>query len=500
MESIDITKIIETVKDVSAKVCEKILINKNVQGTSYATIVSINSNGTYNVQVAGGGETYLNFINKSITPLLVVGDCVVIKYSQGNMSNGYISEKMGYDNGTIPFIAGTQTSATGSWTGISNLETLHDGQQIAYWLPYNGSGNATLDLTLANGTTTGAINCYYSGSGRVTTQYDAGNIIKFTYRKDVSINGSSTKYTGWWNDAQYYSDNQYSDFYYGYIKVRNTITANFLIVGNDDGYCNIGAGVSFNINYPILLSYANMTTTTKSINNYIGQINIYVPSMLSTFVGIQGEMIYLKGTLVYDTFTIASSDWLTCTPTANDGYTYIALGLCSYTGSSTNTNYLRLQSSHPILTNIDYTMTQTEYNALVTLLGGGRKRLIDWIYPVGHIIESTNANFNPNRLYVGTTWKKIEGRFMLGSSSSYSLGDTGGSADAVIPSHNHSYTLPLDDGSSGLFTDIRSSKPASFTHILGGLGGTYYTGVAGVSGTGKNMPPYKVVNIWERTA
>lgn len=48
-------------------------------------------------------------------------------------------------------IIGTQAQATGAWTGVAKFDALQDGQQITYWLPYNGSGNATLNLTLANG-------------------------------------------------------------------------------------------------------------------------------------------------------------------------------------------------------------------------------------------------------------------------------------------------------------------------------------------------------------
>ena len=108
----------------------------------------------------------------------------------------------------LPFIVGTQTAATGSWTGnASSISALFDGLTIRYWLPYAGSGNATLNLTLANGSTTGAVNCYYSGTARLTTHYAAGNIITLTYRSNVSIAGSSTKYTGWWADANYDSGN-----------------------------------------------------------------------------------------------------------------------------------------------------------------------------------------------------------------------------------------------------------------------------------------------------
>lgn len=60
------------------------------------------------------------------------------------------------------FVVGTQTATTGAWTGNVNFTSLKDGQQITYWLPYGSSGSVTLELTFPDGTTTGAVPCYYS--------------------------------------------------------------------------------------------------------------------------------------------------------------------------------------------------------------------------------------------------------------------------------------------------------------------------------------------------
>ena len=101
----------------------------------------------------------------------------------------------------LPFVIGTQTAATESWTGTaSTISSLFDGLTIRYWLPYAGSGNATLNLTLADGTSSGAIPCYYGGTSRLTTHYGAGNIVTLTYRENVTI-GSTTIENGWWADA-----------------------------------------------------------------------------------------------------------------------------------------------------------------------------------------------------------------------------------------------------------------------------------------------------------
>ena len=71
------------------------------------------------------------------------------------------------------FIEGTQTAATGAWTGVTKDSALYKGKFIIYKLPYAGSGNATLNLTLSTGTKTGAKNVYRYGTTRLSTQYSA---------------------------------------------------------------------------------------------------------------------------------------------------------------------------------------------------------------------------------------------------------------------------------------------------------------------------------------
>lgn len=97
-------------------------------------------------------------------------------------------------------VKGTQTAVTGAWTGTLNVPELYDGLTIAYYLPYNGNGNnVTLNLTLSTSGTTGAINCYYNGNNRLTTQFATGNTIILTYWKagSIKINGTATTDNRW---------------------------------------------------------------------------------------------------------------------------------------------------------------------------------------------------------------------------------------------------------------------------------------------------------------
>ena len=62
---------------------------------------------------------------------------------------------------TAEVIVGTQTAATNTWTGNATFSELKDGQTILYWLPFAGtSSSATLNLTLSDGTATGAARVY----------------------------------------------------------------------------------------------------------------------------------------------------------------------------------------------------------------------------------------------------------------------------------------------------------------------------------------------------
>lgn len=102
--------------------------------------------------------------------------------------------------GSIHTVIGTQNASTGSWTGnLTSIDALYDGLTIAYYLPYAGSGNASLNLTLKNNTTTGAINCYLSNNTRLTTEYEQGSVIYLTYFSAgaISINGTATQSARW---------------------------------------------------------------------------------------------------------------------------------------------------------------------------------------------------------------------------------------------------------------------------------------------------------------
>ena len=114
------------------------------------------------------------------------------------------------------------------------------------------------------------------------------------------------------------------------------------------------------------------------------------------------------------------------------------------------------------------------------------------------IIQSTTLDTAAKviAIYGGTSWTKIEGRFLLGQSSSYAINSTGGEATHTLtidemPAHTHNYD---------------KTRYAASKYYLVGSGQEWIgqpSGTTTSTGGGQahnNMPPYKAVYIWERTA
>ena len=135
---------------------------------------------------------------------------------------------------------------------------------------------------------------------------------------------------------------------------------------------------------------------------------------------------------------------------------------------------------------------------------------IQTIYPVGSIYTST-VSTNPNTLFGFGTWVSFgAGQVLLGQDgSTYTAGATGGSADAIIPSHTHTATV-TDPGhfhSIGYgFSLVSPGGTGSLIQIGSTDTNTKTTGISvtnastGVSPTGGNLQPYIVVYMWNRTA
>ncbi len=173
---------------------------------------------------------------------------------------------------------------------------------------------------------------------------------------------------------------------------------------------------------------------------------------------------------------------------------------------------------------VDKANTAVQPAAMDTAIAAAIATAKTALYPVGSIyINATNAT-NPSTLLGFGTWTAFgAGRVPVGFNASDPLFDTaeetGGSKDAVVVSHTHSFSATTSsagehnhtltqggyNGSNGFiynngagFTSDGSSTTTSagaHTHTVSGT-----TASAGSSGTDANLQPYITVYMWKRTA
>lgn len=161
------------------------------------------------------------------------------------------------------------------------------------------------------------------------------------------------------------------------------------------------------------------------------------------------------------------------------------------------------------------------------------KEVIDIVHPVGSIWETTTTD-DPNTLWAGTTWVKMDaGRVLVaagsytesGTTYTYNLGDTGGEAKhqlstdelaahghnvscSTTGNHTHLVSRNLDisgesvnnsEGSRDTIGNYDGTSTCS-TSFSGDHTHTVNIGSAGGNQRHENRMPYIVINRWKRTA
>jgi len=146
------------------------------------------------------------------------------------------------------------------------------------------------------------------------------------------------------------------------------------------------------------------------------------------------------------------------------------------------------------------------------------------VYPVGSVYINGSSTTNPATLLGFGTWVAIgAGRVLVGQdtgdASFNSMGETGGSKNAIVVSHTHSATSSVSDpghnhgmtyganpdtfsSTVNFPTDGRGTndQPTSQWKGTTGISVSTSIGSTGSSGTNANLQPYLVVKMWQRTA
>ena len=296
---------------------------------------------------------------------LLQGDNVVWA-DCGDVSVSYKADTKGYvDN--VPhhtyYVKGTQTASTGAWTGdLPEVETLFEGLTIDYYLPYAGSGNATLNLTLKGGVQTGEVNCYYGGTNRLSTQVPQYYVCHLVYQT-VTISG--TEYTGWYLSRSIDSNDVANmvRYYNNYIKASSVIYRTQLLFHTDEDTVtplnNVNNSTATNktmltnvefdpyghIYYYSSTTQRNQGAVFNCSETYHQHSGVDLRFSLNCGTTLTANnLVYLKVVMQSNGKCKLASDpcWTQTLPSTADGYHYILLG------RAYSTYQISLYPEHPI--------------------------------------------------------------------------------------------------------------------------------------------------------
>ena len=190
--------------------------------------------------------------------------------------------------------------------------------------------------------------------------------------------------------------------------------------------------------------------------------------------------------------------------------------LATYTtnaGTVPNSNPIILDSAGR-LSNEIWMQTGYTYKLVIQTSIGTTLQTLDNLYPILQNSSGTGATIPTGLIAIwsGATgsipsgWTLCNGTngtpdlrnsFIIGAGSTYAVGQTGGSADAIVVSHTHTVTDPghlHNTASTGATSTLINAGAGNTTGASTSTTATATTGItiqtAGTSGTNANLPPY----------
>lgn len=238
-------------------------------------------------------------------------------------------------------------------------------------------------------------------------------------------------------------------------------------------------------------SFTGITTidnSTSSINQSTGAL------VITGGVGI-GEKLNVFDSAQIDKVTVG----LTSATTINT--TEANLYLNSFGGTVVVNDDLRTSGNSTLAGALGVTGIATFSSSVqaTTFIGAGT-------IPVGGIIMWSGSVAS-----IPTGWALCNGanatpdlrdRFVVGAGSGYAVAAIGGTADAVVPEHNHSATFSGGTAVSSVAGTNSYGGGSGFAvnaGFSGAIGGSVSIANAGVSGVNQNLPPYYAIAFIMRT-
>lgn len=122
------------------------------------------------------------------------------------------------------------------------------------------------------------------------------------------------------------------------------------------------------------------------------------------------------------------------------------------------------------------------------------RSMLDCLKPVGYV-EILYSHADPNTMYPGTTWVRIQNAFLWAVDGSGQIGLTGGAKEVTltvdqIPAHTH----------GSVYSQHATGTKDKAWYTTAGTSVAYGAVSTGGGEAHNNMPPYIQVSVWRRTA
>lgn len=441
-----------------------------------------------------------------------------------NRASSSFTHTLTYSFGSLSGTIATKTSSTNiSWT----IPTTFYAQ-----IPNDRSGTGTITCQTYNGSTligskptpfTATVNESASKPTLNPTAVDSNSAT-------IALTGNSSKFIKYYSNASVATGAQARN---SATLTSQRITCGAKSITSASGTINAVESGSFTFSATDSRGYPTTQTVNKTLIEYI-KLTCSLNAGAPTTAGVATLKIsgnYWNGTFgaVANTLTVqyryktqggSYGSWTTVSATKSNN-TYNATATIS--GLNYQTTYVFQARAVDKLATINtdeqarrttpiFDWSKNDFNVNGTLKVNNTN-IFDLIYPVGSFYISAKST-NPATLF-GGTWEQIQGRFLLGRSSSYPVGSMGGEAthtltESEMPSHKGHLsaefvgTVPQGKGNYKGFLNL--DKMTAYGDV--GRGWNVYAGnemhpaseAVGGGQAHNNMPPYLSVYIWKRTA